>query len=51
MLHAADGLEDQQIGKRMGMTRQKAGRWRKRFAQLGLAGIEKDAPGRAQAAH
>jgi transposase len=44
VLHAADGLEDQEIGQRMGMTRQKAGRWRKRYAKLGLAGIEKDAP-------
>ncbi|HBZ57478.1 MAG TPA: IS630 family transposase, partial [Syntrophobacteraceae bacterium] len=44
VLYAADGLEDREIGHLMGMTRQKAGRWRKRFAQLGLAGIEKDAP-------
>jgi transposase len=44
VLHAADGLEDLEIGNLMGMSRQKAGRWRKRFAQLGLAGIEKDAP-------
>ncbi len=44
VLHAADGLEDQQIGALMGISRQKAGRWRKRYAQLGLAGIEKDAP-------
>jgi transposase len=44
VLYAADGLEDQQIGKRMGITRQKAGRWRKRYATLGLLGIEKDAP-------
>ena len=32
VLHAADGLEDQEIGRRMGITRQKAGRWRKRYA-------------------
>jgi transposase len=44
VLHAADGLEDQQIGALMGISRQKAGRWRKRYAKLGLAGIEKDAP-------
>jgi transposase len=44
VLHAADGLEDLEIGTLMGMTRQKAGRWRQRFAQQGLAGIEKDAP-------
>jgi transposase len=44
VLHAADGLEDKQIGKTMGIPRQKAGRWRKRYATLGLPGIEKDAP-------
>lgn len=44
VLHAADGLEDQEIGQRMGISRYKAGRWRKRYAALGLAGIEKDAP-------
>ena len=44
ILHAADGLEDQQIGQRMGITRQKAGRWRQRYAELGLPGIQKDAP-------
>jgi transposase len=44
VLHAAEGLEDQKIGVVMGITRQKAGRWRKRYARLGLAGIEKDAP-------
>lgn len=44
VLHAADGLEDQQIGAAMGISRQKAGRWRQRYAAHGLAGIEKDAP-------
>lgn len=44
VLHAADGLENQQIGERMGISRLKAGRWRQRYAEGGLAGIEKDAP-------
>jgi transposase len=44
VLHAADGLENQQIGALMGISRQKAGRWRDRYAERGLAGIEKDAP-------
>lgn len=44
VLHAADGLEDQQIAGMMGITRQKVARWRKRWAAAGLAGIEKDAP-------
>jgi transposase len=43
VLLAADGLEDKQIGEKMGIPRQKAGRWRKRYAKLGLPGIEKDA--------
>jgi len=44
VLHAADGLENRQIGEAMDITRQKAGRWRDRYAARGLAGIEKDAP-------
>jgi transposase len=44
VLHAADGLDNQQIGQAMGISRLKAGRWRDRYAQHGLAGIEKDAP-------
>jgi transposase/DNA-binding XRE family transcriptional regulator len=44
VLRAADGLTDEQIGAELGVTRQKAGRWRKRFLALGVPGIEKDAP-------
>lgn len=44
VLGAADGLENQEIGQLMGISRQKVGRWRDRYAALGLAGIEKDAP-------
>ena len=44
VLHAADGLENQQIAAVMGISRFKAGRWRDRYAASGLAGIEKDAP-------
>ena len=44
VLHAADGLENQQIAEVMGISRFKAGRWRDRYAACGLAGIEKDAP-------
>jgi transposase len=43
VLHAAGGMENQQIGQALGISRQKAGRWRDRYAELGLAGIEKDA--------
>jgi transposase len=48
ILLAAQGLDNQQIAEALGVTRQKAGRWRARYAQLGLAGIEKDAPGRGR---
>ena len=41
---AADGLENQDIAAPLGITRQKAGRWRTRYAERGLPGIEKDAP-------
>jgi transposase len=44
VLRAAAGEQDQQIAAALGITRQKAGRWRKRFIQLGIPGIEKDAP-------
>ena len=44
VLLAADGLENKQIGQRLGITRQTAGRWRDRYAAQGLAGIETDAP-------
>jgi transposase len=44
VLHAADGLENQEIGALMEISRQKAGRWRARYAARGLEGIEKDAP-------
>jgi transposase len=44
VLLAADGKDNQEIAEAMGMSRQKAGRWRDRYAELGLAGIERDAP-------
>lgn len=44
VLQAAKGLENKEIAALMGISRQKAGRWRDRYAQRGLAGIEKDAP-------
>lgn len=42
--HAANGLDNQQIGELMGISRQKVGRWCDRYAAHGLAGIAKDAP-------
>jgi transposase len=44
ILLAADGLENQEIAAQLDITRQTAGRWRDRYADHGLAGIEKDAP-------
>ena len=44
VLMAADNLENQEIGQRLGISRQKAGRWRERFAELGIDGIQNDAP-------
>ncbi len=44
ILLAATGLSDLKIGAELGVKRQTVARWRSRFKQLGLAGIEKDAP-------
>jgi transposase len=41
---AADGKTDLEIAASLGISNQKAARWRKRFLQLGLVGLEKDAP-------
>src|SRR6266699_124881 len=42
VLLAAAGLDNETIGVELGITRQKAGRWRNRFAELGLNGILKE---------
>jgi transposase len=44
VLLAAAGQQDSQIAELLSIPRQKAGRWRKRFLALGLAGLAKDAP-------
>ena len=44
VLLAATGKTNGEIAETLGMTRQKVGRWRDRYHQLGIAGIEKDAP-------
>ncbi len=41
VLLAADGLNNQDIGARLHVTRQKAGRWRNRFLEQGIGGIAK----------
>ncbi len=44
ILLAAEGKSNDEIAKTLAITRQKAGRWRTRYSQLGFAGIENDAP-------
>ena len=44
ILLAADGLENEAIAAHVGAGRVAVGRWRQRFAEQRLAGIEKDLP-------
>ncbi len=44
ILRAAAGLQDKEIAAQLGITAEKAARWRRRFLELGLAALEKDAP-------
>jgi transposase len=44
VLLAADGWQDKQIAGELGISEDKATRWRKRFLGLGLSGLAKDAP-------
>jgi transposase len=44
ILGAAQGRNTERIATQLGIARQTVARWRLRFAQYGLAGIEKDAP-------
>jgi transposase len=44
VLLAAEGLENQQISQRLGITPEKAARWRSRFLAGGITALEKDAP-------
>ena len=48
VLLSSKGLTNEEIGAELGITRQKAGRWRDRYAERGLEGISCDAsrPGR-----
>jgi transposase len=41
---AAEGKQDIEIGAELGISPNKAARWRNRFLDAGLAGLEKDAP-------
>src|ERR1051325_5378972 len=44
VLLAAAGKQDLEIAGQVGISNQKAARWRKRFLEMGLTGLEKDAP-------
>jgi transposase len=44
VLLVATGKQDKDVAAELGITAQKAARWRKRFLALGMAGLEKDAP-------
>jgi transposase len=48
VLLAGQGMTNEEIGDELGITRQKAGRWRQRYAEGGIEGISRDAyrPGR-----
>lgn len=48
VLLAASGKTNEQIAKKLKITRQKAGRWRARFVEGGRAGIESDRHGRGR---
>jgi transposase len=44
VLRAADGLRDREIAAELGITPEKAARWRKRFLEGGTEALAKDAP-------
>jgi transposase len=44
VLRAADGWQDKDIASELGITPEKAARWRNRFLNGGLAALQKDAP-------
>ena len=48
VLLAWAGSNNEQIAAALGITRQKAARWRARFARTGQAGLENDVPGRGR---
>lgn len=44
VLLAGEGKQDLEIAAALGITPKKASRWRARFLELGVPGLEKDAP-------
>ena len=50
ILHAAQGLSNKEIAHRLDTSRQVVSRWRKRFYEQGLAGLEDEPRGGRPAA-
>ena len=48
VLLASEGRSNERIAALLGITRQKAARWRARFREAGRPGLEHDAPGRGR---
>src|ERR1700691_3365823 len=44
VLMAAAGMQDKEIAAELGMTAHKVARWRSRYLECGISGLEKDAP-------
>ena len=44
VLRAAAGKQDKEIAEELGISVQKSARWRARFLESGVSGLEKDAP-------
>ena len=44
VLRAASGLQNKEIAEELGIMPETAARWRERFLEKGIAGLEKDAP-------
>ena len=44
VLLAAAGLQNKEIGEQLGIGRVQVSRWRERFLESGIAGIERDLP-------
>ena len=44
VLRAASGLQNREIAEELGIMPETAARWRERFLEKGIAGLEKDAP-------
>jgi transposase len=48
VLLAAEGKQDLEIGVHLGISSKKAARWRNRFLDAGVQGLDKDAPRRGR---